>query len=105
MKSRMLFLCNKDFDNFKAACVYYHLVERLTIKGLVTKALTYVDKGYSLRDALLSQSFNIEWHRGKQDVDVQGKTIRIRKYVCKRFDMIPECVSSCGNQLHSTPNP
>ncbi|GJW58672.1 hypothetical protein Tco_0105403 [Tanacetum coccineum] len=65
-------LWDEDFDNFKAACVYYHLVERLTIKGLVTKALTYADKGYSLRDALLSQSFNIEWHRGKQDVDVQG---------------------------------
>ncbi|GJU64507.1 hypothetical protein Tco_1246342, partial [Tanacetum coccineum] len=68
-------------------------------------ALTYADKGYSLCDALLSQSFNIEWHRGKQEVDVQGETFRIRKFVCKRFDMIPECVSPCGNQFHSTPTP
>ncbi|GKC00255.1 hypothetical protein Tco_0986391 [Tanacetum coccineum] len=66
-----------------AARMYYHLAERLTAKGLVIEALTYADKGYSLRDALLSQSFtllkknerkslNIEWHRGKQEVDVQG---------------------------------
>ncbi|GJX97410.1 separase isoform X2, partial [Tanacetum coccineum] len=67
-----------------AARMYYHLAERLTAKGLVIEALTYADKGYSLRDALLSQSFtllkknerkslNIEWHRGKQEVDVQDR--------------------------------
>nr|GEX00650.1 hypothetical protein [Tanacetum cinerariifolium] len=38
-------------------------------------------------------------------VDIQGETFRIRKFVCKRFDMIPECVSAWGNQIHSTPTP
>lgn len=95
---------SKDFDNFKAR-MYYHLAERLIAMGLMTEALTYADKSYSLRDKLLSQSFNIEWHRVEHEVDVQGQTFRKREFVCKRFDMIPERVSPSGNWFHSTPTP
>nr|GEZ84827.1 hypothetical protein [Tanacetum cinerariifolium] len=65
-----------DAQAIKAQETIYEIKSAVCMQG--HRALTY---------ALLSQSFNIEWHRGKQEVDVPGETFRIRKFVCKRFDM------------------
>nr|GEX29637.1 hypothetical protein [Tanacetum cinerariifolium] len=45
------------------------------------------------------------YHYLAERLTANGLVLRIRKFVCKRFDMIPECVSPWGNQIHSTPTP